>query len=193
VSALAPVRVAPKRMTVPAPARSRPAAARPALRVVGPARRPAGQLPFALLVSGVLGAGLVVLLMLHTLAAQDAFTVHKLQRQSAALGDVEQQLALADQQAQAPSALAARARALGLVPTGSLRIVRHRDGRIVAVASAMPVPVPAPTSSAAPVGSAAAGASASSAPTSGPTTSPSATKPGATKPTKHQAKPRHPH
>jgi hypothetical protein len=115
----------------------------------------------------VLGAGLVGLLMLHTLAAQDAFTLHKLQRQTAELGDVQQQLTVANQQAQAPSALAARARALGMVPTGSLRIVRRRDGRIVAVASAVPVPVAAPTPAASPSASAAS-TPAASPPAAGP-------------------------
>ena len=174
-----------------AAAGSRPVAARQPLRVVAQRSLPAGPLPFALLVSGVLGAGLVVLLMLHTLAAQDAFTVHKLQRQAAALGDVEQQLSVANQQAQAPSALAARARALGMVPTGSLQVVRHRDGRIVAVASAVPAPAPAPKAATSPqavvvkAGST-TGSSASASPQ--PTTSA-----GATKPATRPAKRRHAH
>jgi hypothetical protein len=164
----APARAQPRgqsRASVSAPARS----ARPQLRLVDAPRIAAGPLPFALVVAGLLGAGLVVLLMLHTLAAQDAFTLHKLQRQTAALGDVEQQLTVANQQAQAPSALAARARALGMVPTGSLRIVRHRNGRIVAVASALPVPVPAASPTAA-APSAAATPTASTTPA--PSTSP---------------------
>jgi hypothetical protein len=107
----------------------------------------AGRAPFVLLVGAILGAGLVALLMLHTLAAQDAFRLHSLQKQSKTLADVEQQLALAEQQAEAPSALAARAKALGMVPTGELRIVRHRDGRIVGVATAAWTPAPTPVAS----------------------------------------------
>src|SRR5579884_2501830 len=92
------------------PATSPAAAERPKLVVV-PAPT-AGRVPFVLAVAGVLAAGLVTLLMLHTLAAQDAFTVHKLARQSAALADQEQALAVANEQAQAPSDLALRAAAL---------------------------------------------------------------------------------
>jgi len=93
---------------------------------------------------------LVALLMLHTLAAQDGFTLHKLQRQSAGLADLEQQLTVANQQAQAPSTLAGRARALGMVPTGDLHVLRRRDGRVVAVATALVVARPAPAPSATP-------------------------------------------
>jgi hypothetical protein len=103
--------------------------------VVPAARVAASRLPFALLVAGILGSGLVALLMLHTLAAQDAFSLHSLQRQSATLSDTEQELTVVNQQAQAPSSLATRAKALGMVPAGSLRIVR-RHGRIVAVTTA---------------------------------------------------------
>src|SRR3954465_7809562 len=131
----------------PRPARVQP---RPALRLVAVPRAAAARLPFALLVAAVLGSGLVALLMLHTPPAQDGFTLHKLQRQSAGLADLEQQLTVANQQAQAPSALAARARALGMVPTGDLRIVRRHDGRVVGVATAIVVarPAPHPTASA---------------------------------------------
>ena len=186
MSAIAPAR-APSRTTSRAAAAPRPA--RPALRVVAaPETAPGpGPLPFALLVAGVLGLGLVALLMLHTLAAQDAFTLHKLQRQTATLGDVEQQLTVANQQAQAPSTLAAQAKALGMVPTGSLHIVRRRDGRIVAVASALPAPPPvvaapspSPSASASPVASAspAPGSKSSAAPTA-TTAKPNGSKPSA--------------
>ena len=174
-------------------------ATRPALRVVATPESAAGPgpLPFVLAVAGVLAVGLVALLMLHTLAAQDAFTLHKLQRQTAALGDVEQQLALANQQAQAPSTLAARAKALGMVPTGSLHIVRRRDGRIVAVASALPAPPPAATPAPNPSASASPGPAGTGAGTgrtagskpAGATTT-SRTKPTQTKPS---AKPHRPH
>jgi hypothetical protein len=155
----------------------------------------AARLPFALLVAAILAGGLIALLMLHTLAAQDGFTLHKLQKQSAGLADLEQQLTVANQQAQAPSALAARARAIGMVPTGDLRIIRRRDGRLVAVATAMTVARPAPTPAATP-------SPASS--TSPPAASATSAKPGAktsaaprpapaTKPVQKAAKARAPH
>src|SRR5947209_2500518 len=127
MSAASPARTAPR------PASTR--AARPSLRVVAPVTTPAGRLVFALLVGAILAGGLVTLLLLHTLAAQDAFRLHDLQRRAAALSDTEQQLAVTDQQAQAPSTLAARAKALGMVPTGSLRFTKRRNGVIVAVAT----------------------------------------------------------
>src|SRR4051812_41091581 len=118
---------------------------RPALRVVPRRTAIAGRLPFAILVGGILTAGLISLLLLHTMAAQDAFRLHDLQRQAADLRDTRQQLEVAGQQMQAPAALAARARGLGMVPTGSISFVRLRSGRLVGVAHAAPAPLPAPT------------------------------------------------
>src|SRR4051794_41420965 len=90
-----------------------PAAAerqRPMLRVVPGRAAIAGRLPFAILVGGILGAGLITLLLLHTMATQDAFRLHDLQRQAGQLRDTQQQLQVATQRMQAPAALAARAR-----------------------------------------------------------------------------------
>lgn len=164
-----------------APARSTPQ--RPPLRVVEPVTTPAGRIAFAILVGGILASGLVVLLMLHTLAAQDAFRLHDLQRRAAALNDAEQQLAVADQQAQAPSTLAARAKALGMVPTSSLRFTKRRNGEIVAVAVGVAPPPPAPKPAVTPSASAKA-----TAPSSTKTSAKKATKPAtkpATRPTRH--------
>src|SRR5262249_42200423 len=122
MSAIAPVRALPlpPRTAAARPAHAPAAASRPRLVVVPNAT--AGRVPFVLAVAAVLAVGLVALLLLHTLAAQDAFTVHKLQRQTAALADQEQALTIANEQAQAPSGLAMRASALGLVPAQSLTI-----------------------------------------------------------------------
>ncbi|MDQ1748370.1 MAG: hypothetical protein QOD07_2633, partial [Frankiaceae bacterium] len=81
MSATAPLRalpLPPRRTEAPARAAT---AARP--RLVAVPAPTAGRVPFVLAVAGVLAVGLVALLLLHTLAAQDAFTVHKLTRQSA--------------------------------------------------------------------------------------------------------------
>jgi hypothetical protein len=155
VSAVAPAH-APRALPIPAGSRPVPAsqpvpAARPRLRLVAPARSTVARLPFVLLVGSILAAGLLSLLMLHTLAAQDAFTVHDLQRQAAALADTEQQLAITDQQEQSPLRLAARAKGLGMVPGGPLSFsVVH--GRLVGVqrsASTMTTAVVPPTTRAA--------------------------------------------
>lgn len=140
MSAVAPLRALPLPPRATAPAAARPAQ-RPKLVVV-PAPT-AGRVPFVLAVAGVLALGLVALLLLHTLAAQDAFTVHKLTRQSAALADQVQALTIANEQAQAPSDLALRASGLGMVPATSLTLTRLH-GRPAALLSAPKPPPPAP-------------------------------------------------
>lgn len=179
MSALAPVRALP---VPPRPARStatarstavaepRPAAAeRPRLVVVP--RPTAGRVPFVLAVGGVLAIGLVALLLLHTLAAQDAFTVHKLTYRSASLADQEQALTVANEQAQAPSSLALRASGLGMVPAQSLRVTRLHGRPAALLYAPEPLP-PAPSATPSP----------SAKPTTSATPTHAATKPAA-KPT----------
>jgi outer membrane biosynthesis protein TonB len=118
---------------------------RAALRLVATRPLTAARLPFAIFIGAILAVGLVALLLLHTMAAQDAFRLQALQHQSADLDDVEEQLAVAEQQQQAPAALAARARSLGMVPTDSIAYVDlHRHGKIVGVVQAAPPPPPPP-------------------------------------------------
>ena len=137
-------------MSVPARAlRVRPQeevqTARAALRLVATRPLTAARLPFAIFIGAILAGGLVALLLLHTMAAQDAFRLEALQQRSADLDDVEEQLAVAEQQEQAPAELAARARALGMVPTGSIAYVDlHRHGKIVGVVRAAALPPPPP-------------------------------------------------
>ena len=138
-------------------ARARPQAEveshQPFLRLVASRPFTAARLPFAIFTGAILAAGLVALLLLHTMAAQDAFRLEALQRESAALDDTEEQLAVANQQQEAPAALGARARALGMVATGSIAYVDlHHHGKVVGVvqAAAPPPPPPAPTPSASP-------------------------------------------
>jgi hypothetical protein len=126
--------------------------ARAALRLVATRPLTAARLPFAIFIGAILAVGLVALLLLHTMAAQDAFRLQALQHRSADLDDVEEQLAVAEQQQQAPAALAQRARSLGMVPTDSIAYVDlHRHGKIVGVVQAAPPPPvakPSPTPSA---------------------------------------------
>ncbi|MDQ1683604.1 MAG: hypothetical protein QOC82_341 [Frankiaceae bacterium] len=184
MSALAPARAVPAPARRPARTSAAPASAQPVTRprlVVVP-KPTAGRVPFVLAVAGVLAIGLVALLMLHTLAAQDGFTVHKLQRQSAALADQEQALTIANEQAQAPSSLADRAAGLGMVPATSLTITRLH-GRPAALLSAPPAPPPLPVvlPAPAPVKPAASGTSTATSKTGAkvkpkPTPTPTATK-----------------
>jgi hypothetical protein len=143
-------------MSATTAARTRPQAEveshRPSLRLVAARPFTAARLPFAIFIGAILATGLVALLLLHTMAAQDAFRLEALQRQSAALDDTEEQLAVANQQLEAPAKLGARARALGMVPTGSIAYVDlHRHGKVVGVVrAAPPPPPPAPSASPSP-------------------------------------------
>jgi len=149
------------------------ARSRPKLIVLAP-QRVVGRTPFVVLVGGLLLAGLIALLMLHTLAAQDAYRQTSLQQRLAALTDVEQHLEQQVQLDSSPVILRQRAKALGLVPSVVTGYRRLANGRViaheVATAPVVAIPAPEPTASAATKAS----ATASSTPT-----------PSATKATKH--------
>lgn len=93
-------------------------AARPHLRMVSPLRpERASRGVFAVIVTGLLGIGMVLILVINTSLAQGAFTVSELQAQQAVLTQQEQALAEAVAAAAAPESLEDRARALGMVPS----------------------------------------------------------------------------
>lgn len=101
---------------------------------------------FITVLVGVLGGGLVALLLLNTIAAQDAFKIHTLRARAAALADTEQALSLQLQTSSAPGSLAAAAARLGMVPAGPPAFLPLSGGRILAVLTAAvpPAPPPAP-------------------------------------------------
>ncbi|MGN6472416.1 MAG: hypothetical protein ACTHK4_02050 [Mycobacteriales bacterium] len=113
------------------PLRSTTTRPRPKLVVI-PGQRVVGRMPFVLLIGGMLLASLIALLMLHTLAAQDAFHQTSLQQRLAALTDTEQHLQQQVQMDAAPDSLRARARALGMVPSVITGYRRLPNGRVVA-------------------------------------------------------------
>jgi hypothetical protein len=126
------------------PAPSAPARSRAQLSIVASRPAAAGRAPFAVLIAGILLAGLMGLLLVHTLAAQDAFRVHDLNQRLATLKDSEQQLQIATEQAGSPSALRTQALALGMRPS-QIDGYRHaKDGRVIGTLSAIPLPVIAP-------------------------------------------------
>jgi hypothetical protein len=88
-------------------------------------------LPFLIVVGVVLVGGLVTMLMLHTIAAQDGFTVISLQSRLASLDDQVQAQQQVVDAASAPSALRARAAALGMVPTTLSHLRARTGGRAV--------------------------------------------------------------
>jgi hypothetical protein len=125
VSAASPVRKT-------APVRKAATRSRPRLVVIASQRRVVARGPFLALVGGMMLAGLLSLLMLHTLAAQDAFRQTSLQQRLAALTDTRQQLEQQVQRDSAPDALQARAKALGMVPSTITSYHLRADGRTVA-------------------------------------------------------------
>jgi hypothetical protein len=159
---------------------SRPST-RPPLSVVPRPSLRSPRLPFVIVVVGVLAVGLLGLLLLNTLAAQDAFRLHDLQRQATRLVDQEQALRITVERDAAPGTLAARAAALGMVPTANPTFIRLKDGRVLGVAVAAPPPPPPP----APAAKSATkpGAKAAAKPAAKPGAKPAA------KPTKPPAKP----
>ena len=142
------------------------------LRLVPQRRSQAAKTPFVVVLVVLLVGGLLGLLLLNTMVAQDSFTLHDLAKQSRDLQLREQQLAGQLEAEQAPSQLAARATKMGMVPGGAPAFLRLPDGRVLGKPSkgkAVYVPVaPKPASSSAP--STAAPTSAEPAQPSGSTT-----------------------
>jgi hypothetical protein len=116
----------------------------PASRLVAGHRTTAGRLPFLIVVGVVLVGGLVTMLMLHTIAAQDGFRVLSLQNRLAILDDQVQAQQQVVDAASAPGALQARAVALGMVPTTLSHLHARTGGR--AVGQLVPNYVPPPAS-----------------------------------------------
>ncbi|MGB8651510.1 MAG: hypothetical protein WCD35_12710, partial [Mycobacteriales bacterium] len=112
-------------VTPGAPRRSSP------LRLVTQRRSSAAKAPFVVVVVMLLVGGLLGLLLLNTLVAQDSFALHDLTKQGKALDQREQELGRQVQTLQAPAQLAARATSLGMVPGGPPAFLRLPDGRVL--------------------------------------------------------------
>ncbi|WP_168583695.1 cell division protein FtsL [Gephyromycinifex aptenodytis] len=122
------------------PAR-RPAPARPDLRVVSPAPLAPRRLPFVLLCSFVLAAGLFALLMINMQLASGTYALHDLQQRSIALAQDEQKLRETLAVQESPAVLAQRAEELGLVPGTAPVFLDVSDGSV----AGEPTPAPTPT------------------------------------------------
>jgi hypothetical protein len=120
---------------------------RPALRVVAAPAPDRARTAFVALCLLLLGGGLLTLLLVNTAMANGSFRLHDLQATSDQLTDRQEALRQDIAVQAAPERLAARARALGMVPSGSAAFLRLSDGRVLGVAKAAPAP-PAPTVSA---------------------------------------------
>ena len=114
----------------------RTGARRPALELVPAAGSRTRRLPFAAVVVALLAGGLLGLLVLNTVLAQDAFRLHTLKTQSRELEDREQALQREVEALRAPQALAARAGALGMVQAGPPAFLRLPDGAVLGAETA---------------------------------------------------------
>lgn len=144
---------APARRPARTPAAPARKPTRPNLRVVAPVPSRAARAPFVLFSMGVVGAGLAGLLVLNTVVAQDAFTIHDVAAANAALAEREQRLQQEVASLEAPAAVAERARSIGLVPAGDPVFLKP-DGTVlgnpVPVVAPPPPPPPSPVASASP-------------------------------------------
>ncbi len=133
----------------------RKAAARPSLRVVPPAPRRESRAPFAILSLVIVGTGLLALLLLNTVVAQNSFRLHELDRRAVLLHEREQQLRREVAQLESPETLAARAAELGLQPGTAPAFLRLVDGSVLGKPSVAKAPAvvrpsaPAPTAASA--------------------------------------------
>ena len=137
--ALAPVRTVPARTTSPD--------RRPLLSLVPDVRRrlrgTGARTPFAVVLVGLLGAGLLGLLALNTVLAEGSFRLHALQAEAKELATREQVLQREVEVLRAPGSLEDRARALGMVPGGPPVYLRLSDGAVLGTPVAGVAPAPA--------------------------------------------------
>lgn len=119
---------------------------RPSLALVATPRPQTPRAPFVAVVVSLLVAGLLGLLGLNTVLAQDAFTLHTLRQEGRALADQEQSLSREVEALRSPQSIAERAEAMDMVPGGSLAFLSLPDGRVSgsAVPALPPGTVPGP-------------------------------------------------
>lgn len=142
----------------------RPAPVRPDLRVVSGAPLAPRRLPFVLLCSFILTAGLFALLMINMQLASGTYALHDLQQRSTVLGQDEQKLRETLAAQESPSVLADKAQELGLVAGTAPVFLDVSDGSVAGEPTPAPTPTSPPTPSPTPTGESAA----SQAPATGP-------------------------
>lgn len=81
---------------------------------------------FVIFLSAIGVIGLLLLLTINTMLAQDAFELHRLQAQSTTLSDQREALMTQIDLVSSPEKLAARATSLGMVPSQSPRFLTLR-------------------------------------------------------------------
>lgn len=104
---------------------------RPPLRLVRARPVLAPRTPFVVVLLTVGGLGLLTLLLLNTVVAQDAFRLYELQATGVELSEREQQLQNEVDTLESPALLAQRARRLGMVASGDPLFLQLPDGRVL--------------------------------------------------------------
>lgn len=112
----------------PAP---RPAPAPPRLRLVPPPARARTRVPFVALCMAVLTASLLMVLLLNTSMAQGEYQRYALATRLAQSAQRQQELVIRLDEEAAPARLAARATALGMVPSTTGGYLRLSDGAVL--------------------------------------------------------------
>ena len=109
-----------------------------------------GRNAFGLLIGAILILGLLTVLLLNTVLAQGAFTIHTLEKSATSL-EVQQQ-ALERQVAalETPESLQLKATALGMVRANTPVFLRLRDHRVLGVPQAVTLPQPSASATAPP-------------------------------------------
>ena len=130
---------------------AKPARHRQASLHVIPGRAPKlGRNAFGLLIGGILLLGLLTVLLLNTVLAQGAFTIHTLERSATALEVQQQALERQVEALETPESLQQKALALGMVQAGNPVFLRLRDHRVLGVPQTVTSPSASPTASSAP-------------------------------------------
>jgi hypothetical protein len=121
------------------------------LRLVPQRRSAAARTPFAVVLVVLLVGGLLGLLLLNMLVAQNSFALHDLAKNARTMTQQEQALAGQVDALQAPAQLASSAEHLGMVPGGPPVFLRLSDGKVLGTATkgeALPKPAPKPSAAA---------------------------------------------
>ncbi|MFY1672232.1 hypothetical protein ACN27G_20060 [Plantactinospora sp. WMMB334] len=110
-----------------APARRTRLRAAPPLPVARP------RVSFAALILVLVVGGMLGILVVNSKVNENAFRLERLQQQQSTLNIQQQELEQKIAEAEVPGNLAARARKLGLVDSGSPAFIRLPDGRVIGV------------------------------------------------------------
>lgn len=89
---------------------------------------------FVIFLSSIGAIGLLMLLAINTMLAQDAFELHRLQAQATTLSDQREAVMRQIDFASSPEELAARAAAQGMVPSQSPRFLSLNSSSSISVA-----------------------------------------------------------